>query len=116
VTADSIKLILATIVLMGGVVGFYYLDQQSVLIQVGAVLVGIALATAIALQSAQGKAARTFTRESMTEMRRVVWPNSKETMQTTLIVSVIVAVIAAFLWLTDLLVLKGVTFLHTLGK
>jgi len=109
-------LILATLVLMGGVVAFYYLDQESVLIQVGAVLAGIALATAIALQSAQGRAARTFTRDSMTEMRRVVWPTGKETMQTTLIVSVIVALIAGFLWATDWLVLKGVTYLHTLGK
>ena len=115
-TADSIKLILAALVLMGGVVAFYYLDQESVLIQIGAVLAGIALATAIALQSAQGKAARAFTRDSMTEMRRVVWPNSKETMQTTLTVSVIVALIAGFLWVTDWLVLKGVTYLHTLGQ
>ena len=115
-TADNIKLILAALVLMGGVVAFYYLDQESVLIQIGAVLGGIALATVIALQSAPGKAARVFTRDSMTEMRRVVWPTGKDTMQTTLIVSVIVALIAGFLWATDWLVLKGVTYLHTLGK
>ncbi len=115
-TADKFKLILATLVLGAGVVAFYYLEQQSVLIQVGAVLAGIAVATGIAMQSAQGQAAWAFARDARTELRRVVWPTSKETMQTTAIVMTIVILIALFLWFVDWALLKGVTYLATQGK
>jgi len=116
VTADKIKLFLAALVLGAGVVAFYYLEQQSVLIQIGAVLASVVIAAAIAMQSAQGQAAWAFARDSRTELRKVVWPTSKETMQTTAIVMVIVILIALFLWFVDWALLHGVGYLRQLGK
>ena len=115
-TADKIKLILAALVLGAGVVAYYYLEQQSALVQVGAILAAVVVAAAIAMQSAPGQAAWVFARDSRTELRRVVWPTNKETMQTTMIVMAIVVLIALFLWFVDWALLKGVTFLTNQGK
>ena len=115
-TADKLKLFLAALALGGGVVAFYYLEQQSALIQVAAVLGSVVVAAAIAMQSAPGRAAWDFARDARTELRKVVWPTSKETMQTTAIVMVIVVLIALFLWFVDWALLKGVSYLAAQGK
>ncbi len=42
-----------------------------------------------------------FAQESVAETKKVVWPNRKETVQTTGVVFAFVVVMAIFLWLTD---------------
>ena len=42
-----------------------------------------------------------FAREALVEVRKVVWPTRKETMQTTAAVFAFVLAMAVFLWLTD---------------
>ena len=44
---------------------------------------------------------REYLREVSYELRKVVWPSRKETMQTTGLVFAFVVVMALFLWLTD---------------
>ncbi|MNC93645.1 preprotein translocase subunit SecE [compost metagenome] len=48
-----------------------------------------------------GKRFYVFAEESVTETKKVVWPNRKETLQTTGIVFAFVVVMALFLWLVD---------------
>jgi preprotein translocase subunit SecE len=40
-------------------------------------------------------------RESRTELRKIVWPTRNETLQTTLIVIAMVALVAIILWMLD---------------
>ena len=40
-------------------------------------------------------------REAIQEVKRVVWPTKKETLQTVLIVFAFVLVVAIFLWVAD---------------
>lgn len=115
-TADKLKLYLAAMVLGASVVAFYYLEQQSIFVQIAAVIGGIIVAVVISMQSAQGQAAWAFARDARTELRKVVWPTSKETVQTTAIVMVIVALIAVFLWFIDWSLIKGVGYLRELGN
>jgi len=42
-----------------------------------------------------------FFRELRSELRKVVWPTRKETMQYTMIVVATVAVISLFIWIVD---------------
>jgi len=42
-----------------------------------------------------------FMREVQVEAKKVVWPERKETIQSTLMVFVMVVIISAFLWLVD---------------
>jgi len=46
-------------------------------------------------------AARQFMREVQAEAKKVVWPERKEAIQSTLMVLVMVVFVALFLWLID---------------
>ena len=47
------------------------------------------------------KRIRRFIEESYSELKKVVWPTRKETMQMTAYVFGFVAIMSVFLWLTD---------------
>jgi len=60
-----------------------------------------ALAFVIVIQTQKGEAAWSLVKEARSEARRVVWPKRQETVQTTLIVLVLVIIFALILWLLD---------------
>jgi preprotein translocase subunit SecE len=99
--ADKIKLVLAVALVVAGVVGYYWLSASSILLRILAVVGGIAAGVVVALTSAPGKQFLAFSRESLAEVKKVVWPTRKETMQTTAAVFAFVVVMAVFLWMTD---------------
>jgi len=96
--ADKIKLLLAAIVLAGAVVAFYYFADIMLFLRVAGLLVAAGVATAIAAQTASGARALTFLRSAMVEVRKVVWPTRKETMQTTLVILAMVTVMGLLMW------------------
>ena len=100
-TLDRIKLTLAVLVAAAGIGAYYYFGDKSQLLRVLAVLASFGIAAAIALQSAPGRAAWAFAKESRTELRKVVWPARKETVQMTGVVIAMVIVAALFLWAVD---------------
>ncbi|BAL26296.1 preprotein translocase subunit SecE [Azoarcus sp. KH32C] len=99
--ADKLKFALALALVAAGVVGFYLLSEQVLVLRVLSVLVGVAAGAAVAWQSEPGRRFAEFARESVTEAKKVVWPSRKETVQTTGIVFAFAVVMAVFLWLTD---------------
>lgn len=84
-----------------GIVAYYYLGDKSQLLRVVLLLVGFAAGAVIALQSTLGRAAWGFAKESRTELRKVVWPARKETIQMTGVVIAMVVAVALFLWVVD---------------
>ena len=98
---DPAKWAGAFAILLGGVAGFYYWSDESLLLRVIGLLVLVAVALFVALQTEKGRAAWDFVRESHTEVRKVVWPTRKETMQTTMIVIAMVGLVAIILWILD---------------
>jgi len=99
--ADKAKLAAAAVLLLGSLVAFYLLNQQSMWLRVLALLVGVALAAGVFFTSENGKQLIAFGRESVRETKKVVWPTRKEAGQMTLYVFAFVVVMALFLWLTD---------------
>ena len=99
--ADKLKFALALALLAAGVVGFYLLSEQPLVLRVLSVLVGLGAGIAVASISEPGRRLIGFARESITETKKVVWPSRKETTQTTGLVFAFVFVMAIFLWLTD---------------
>jgi len=86
---------------MAGVAAFYYLTDYSVLIRAGSVIVGVVAGAVVALTSAPGQAAWEFSKAARTEVRKVVWPTRRETVQSTGIVLLLVVVIGIYLFLVD---------------
>jgi len=103
---DKLKLAAAVLIFLGGVGVFYYLGEQPNLVRVVTILVAAGLSAAVAMQTAAGRAAWEFAKGARAELRKVVWPAPKETMQVTLVVFAMVVLIAMFLWIVDWGLLK----------
>ncbi len=108
---DKVKLALAVLIMGAGVYGYYQLptlmgQEVSILLRVGLLLVSLVVAIGIAATSAQGAALIEFSKGSRTELRKMVWPTRQETIQTTMIVLVMVVIVAIFLWLIDMAVFE----------
>jgi preprotein translocase subunit SecE len=99
--ADKLKFALALLLVAAGVVGFYLLSEQAMVLRVLAVLAGVAAGAAVAWHSEPGRQFALFAQETIVETKKVVWPTRKETMQTTGIVFAFMVVMALFLWVTD---------------
>lgn len=100
-TADKAKLGLAIALVLASLTGFYMLAKQGQLAQWGALIAGLVAAVVVFFSSESGKQFLAFGRDSVREVRKVVWPARKEAMQMTAYVFVFVVVMALFLWLTD---------------
>jgi preprotein translocase subunit SecE len=99
--AERIKIAIAALVAIGGLVAFYWLGERPLVMRLGAMLGAIAVAAAIMWFTQVGREFAAFSRESWEEAKRVVWPNRKETVQTTGVVFLFVFVMALFLWVVD---------------
>jgi preprotein translocase subunit SecE len=99
--ADKAKLAAAGILVIAAVAVFYVLGKQDLWMRVGALLVLLAAAIATFFVSEPGKQLIAFGRDSVREVKKVVWPTRKEAGQMTLYVFAFVIVMALFLFLTD---------------
>ncbi|WP_028312378.1 preprotein translocase subunit SecE [Derxia gummosa] len=99
--ADKVKVALSLIVIASGVIGFYALSAQPMVLRVIVVLAALGAAIAIAWVSEPGKQFLVFAREAYLEARRVTWPTRKETLQMTGVIFAFVVVMALFLWTVD---------------
>jgi preprotein translocase subunit SecE len=97
---DKVKLGLAVLVGLAGVVGFYLLQESPTVVRIMSLLFGFAMAIAIAMFTAQ-KHFFAYSRDSIEETKKVVWPSRKETLQTAGVVFAFVMAMAVFLWLVD---------------
>jgi len=104
---DTAKLVLAAMVLVGGIFAYYYYEDESLLLRVAGVLVALGIGAVIAFQSAQGQGIWRFIQGSRVEIRKVIWPTRQETLQTTLTVMVFAFVMGVFFWMLDLFLLWG---------
>jgi preprotein translocase subunit SecE len=98
---DTIKLIIAVLLVILSLGGFYYFSEVSLLYRVLGLLAVVIAASAIAFTTMRGKNLVTFMSGARMEVRKMVWPTRVETMQTTLIVIVMVALLAVVLLIVD---------------
>ena len=98
---DKVKLVLAVMLGVAGISGFYFLNESPMVIRVVSVLLGLVSGVALALFTLPGRQFLDFTRDSVDETKKVVWPNRKETLQTAGTVFAFVMAMALFLWLVD---------------
>jgi preprotein translocase subunit SecE len=106
-TTDRLKLGLAVLVIIGGIVGFSVLSAEPMVMRIGVFVGSLVIAALIAWFSEPGRRTLSFAQESYHEVKRVSWPTRKETVQMTGIVFAFVAVMGLFLWLLD----KGIEWL-----
>ena len=106
---DTFKLMTAVLVLLAGVVGFYFFEDESQLLRVLGMLAVAVVAFLIAATSDVGRRSLGFFKDARVEVRKVVWPTRQETLQTTIAVLFMVILVAIMLWLFDMLLGWGVS-------
>ncbi|MEM7281189.1 MAG: preprotein translocase subunit SecE [Pseudomonadota bacterium] len=109
---DTLKLAFGVAVLIAGIVGYYYFEQESQLLRVIGVLVSVVVAIVIFMQTQMGRDLWKFVQGSRVELRKVVWPTRTEATQTTIAVMGFTLVLGIFFWLLDMFLLwatRGVT-------
>ena len=99
--ADWVKWLLFVVLLLAGLIGNHYYSDSSVLLRTSAWLIVFAIAGFVASRTEKGKWVVEFFRDSRMELRKVIWPTREETMQTTLVVAVMVIILALLLWGMD---------------
>jgi len=112
---DSLKFLVAIALIVGGIWQFYYFAEESQLYRILGLLVIVALAAGVMYTTQLGYGLWMFARDARTEVRKVIWPSRQETMQTTLMVVIMVLLVGIMLWLIDMALRWGILLLTGQG-
>jgi preprotein translocase subunit SecE len=103
---DTAKLIAASVVMLAGIVAYYYYGDASTVVRVLALLGALIVALVIAALTDQGRQFLEFFQDSQVELRKVIWPTQQETMQTSLLVLAFTLAMGVFFLIVDTVLLK----------
>jgi preprotein translocase subunit SecE len=112
---DVVKLILSAALVVGGIVGYYWFPEASVVLRALGVVLSLALAIAVFLTTERGRELWRFIQSSRVELRKVIWPTRPETIQTTIAVIVFVIIMGVFFWALDMFLLWATRILTGQG-
>lgn len=99
--ASTFKLVASAVLIIGAIVAFYMSAALGPWVQWLVLLVGLLLAAGSFLWSNPGRDFVGYVKDSWNELKKVVWPTRKESVQMTGYVFAFAIVMALFLWLTD---------------
>ena len=99
--ADKAKLAVAAVLVIAAVVAFYMLAKQDLWMRVAVLIALMLAAVATFFTSEPGRQLIAYGRDSIKEVKKVVWPTRKEALQMTGYVFAFVFAMALFLFLTD---------------
>lgn len=108
---DSLLWGLVAVLVTSAIAGQYYFVSEPLLWRIGAMAAALVASLALVSRTAAGRAFITFWQESMVELRRVVWPTRKETIQSTIAVIVMVFVMGIVLWSIDAVLIRVVAWM-----
>jgi preprotein translocase subunit SecE len=95
---NTLLLGVATALLIAAVGAYYWFQDLAITpVRVVALIVAAVVASFIAAQSDSGAAFFRFLKEADIERRKVVWPTHQETLQTSLMVIIVIILISLFL-------------------
>ncbi|OGT67401.1 MAG: preprotein translocase subunit SecE [Gammaproteobacteria bacterium RIFCSPHIGHO2_12_FULL_45_9] len=104
-SSNIILWIIVVILIAGGIIANFHYESVAWAIRTAIGIVLFAVVLGMASRTTQGQQAWSFIKGSRTELRKVVWPTRQETVQTTLVVAVMVIITALVLWGFDSLFL-----------
>jgi preprotein translocase subunit SecE len=112
-TVDVLMSTIAVLLLVAGIVAYYYFGDWSGVARFGVLMAGFAAGLAVGAFTRAGRSIREYLVESQFELRKVVWPTRDETLRTTLVIIVVVVILSLLLGLIDV-ILKWVVLDHLL--
>ena len=107
---DTALMMLSAIVLIVGIVAFYWYDELALPFRVAMVAAGLAAGAGLMWFTWYGREFWQFAQAARIELRKVVWPEREETIKTTYVVFGFAVVMGLFFWLLDM----GLTYMTRL--
>lgn len=98
---NKLKWLAILLLLLSGIVANYYYGQVAWSLRLLAWLLGSPIVAFFIFQTREGKRAWRFFQEARLELRKITWPVRQETVQTTLIIAVMVVILSLILWGVD---------------
>lgn len=106
---DHILLAVSALIFVGGLFAFYYFDPElAAVVRLLILLASIGAAGAIGYRTQLGAGVAAALVGSRAELRKVVWPTRQESIQTTLMIALVVLVMTLLMWGLDSGLLYGV--------
>ena len=99
---DQALVWLSIIVLLAGIVAFYWYDEMALYFRIAMVIAGLAVSVGLVWFTWYGREFWQFTQASRIELRKVVWPEREETIKTTYVVFGFAVLMGLFFWLLDM--------------
>lgn len=109
--ADIAKYTLSALIVLAGLVGFYWFSEWPGALRGALIGVSLAAAAGIFVLTERGRAALEFLSESQFELRKVVWPTREDTIRSTGLIIVVVILISLLLGLIDFFLAGGIRWL-----
>ncbi len=99
---DIVKLTLAAVLLVAGIVAYYYFaGTWNGWARFGVMVLGLVAAASVAAFTPLGRSVREYLSESQFELRKVVWPTREVALRTTAVILVVVVILSLLLGLID---------------
>jgi len=105
---DTLKWTIVAVLISAGFVGNHFFSAEALSLRMLGWLFLSLVALGVASQTTKGGLFIDFSKEARIELRKVVWPTRQETVQTTMIVIVMVILASLLLWGLDTFLLWGV--------
>lgn len=102
---DTVKLMLALALIVGGLVAYYMLPELPLAVRVLFVLGGVIVGGLVGITTHKGQTFWRFVQGSRVEIRKVVWPTRQETTQVTIAVFIFTLLMGLFFWGIDSILL-----------
>jgi len=99
--ADIAKYAIAGLLLVAGVVGFYWFGTWPTPLRGLLVAAGLVAGFAVFTQTAAGRQVLEFFAEARFELRKVVWPTREASIRTTGMIIVVIVAMSIFLSIVD---------------
>jgi len=100
---DTALMTLSVLVLLAGIVGFYWFDEDALPLRLGMVVGGLVVAGGLLWISWYGREFRQFAQAARVDLRKVVWPSREDTVRTTIMVIAFAIMMGLFFWILDMI-------------
>ena len=108
---DTALMTLSILVLVTGVVAFYWYDEDGLALRLGMVAGGLIVAGGLLWISWYGREFRQFAQAARVELRKVVWPSREDTLRTTMMVIAFAIAMGVFFWVLDMILTWAIRWL-----
>jgi preprotein translocase subunit SecE len=100
---DTALMSLSILVLLAGIVAFYWYDEDALALRLAMVAGGLVVAGGLLWISWYGREFRQFAQAARVELRKVVWPSREDTVRTTMMVILFAIAMGVFFWVLDMI-------------